>query len=262
MKTATSSRRSSASSASRSSNGTRAISGQQRAEPVGERGLAVDRQRPERQAVEGMLDADDPLPARRGAAQLERGLDRLGAAGGEERLADRRGRAPDELLGEERRDEGDAHLRRVRRLPLHRLDQPVAHARVRAADVEHAEAAQPVEVAVPVGVVEVRALGAGPVAVEPDRAQDTHHLRIDVLGEEVESLARPPRQQFGELTGHASELTPRYRARIKSLPRRVSYHPGKRRCPPRKPRAAHYPVPSTRRWPARRFPGPDPESRM
>ena len=66
----------------------------------------------------------------------------------EERLADRRRRTADELLGEERRDRRDPHLRRVRRLELHRLDEPVAHTRVVAADVEHPEAAEPVEVAV------------------------------------------------------------------------------------------------------------------
>ena len=54
-----------------------------------------------------------------------------------------------------------------------------ADARVVAADVVHPEAAEHVEVAVAVGVVEVGAVGARPGAVEADRAQDAHELRVD-----------------------------------------------------------------------------------
>ena len=170
-----------------------------RAEAVGERRLAVDRQRAERQPVEGVLDADDALPLRRRAAELDRRLDRLGAAVREQRLPDRRGRAADELLGEQRRHRRHAHLRRVRGLDLHRLGEPVADARVVPPDVEHPEAAEPVEIAVAARVVEIGALGARPVAVEPDRPQHADHLRVHVLGVQVERLAGARLEQVVQL---------------------------------------------------------------
>ena len=117
----------------------------------------------------------------------------------EQRLADRGRRAPDQLLGQQRRHRRDPHLRRVRRLALHRLDEPLAHARVRPADVEHPVAAEPVEVALAVRVEEVRALGSRPVAVEADRPQHPDHLRVHVLRVQVQGLPRPRVQQLAEL---------------------------------------------------------------
>ena len=61
-------------------------------------GCPVDRERPERAAVEAALEGDDPRPTRRLARDLERRLVRLGARVAEERL-----RAA-EPSGEERRE--------------------------------------------------------------------------------------------------------------------------------------------------------------
>ena len=85
----------------------------------------------------------------------------------------------EQRLGEEPRQRRDAELDRSRCLELERFDQRRADARVVAADVVHAEAAEHVEVAVAVSVEEVRAVGARPRPVEPDRAQHAHELRID-----------------------------------------------------------------------------------
>ena len=82
----------------------------------------------------------------------------------------------------------DAELDGAGPLELERLDERVAHARVVAADVEHPEAAEHVEVAVALVVPEVGALGAGPAAVEADRPQQLHELRVDRLRVQVERV--------------------------------------------------------------------------
>ena len=78
----------------------------------------------------------------------------------------------EQLLREQRRQRRDAELHRAGQVELERLDERRADARVVAADVEHPEAAEHVEVALAVGVAEVRALGARPRAVEADRPED------------------------------------------------------------------------------------------
>ena len=85
----------------------------------------------------------------------------------------------EQRLGEQAGQRGDAELHGAGRLELERLDQRGADARVVAADVVHPEAAEQVEVAVAVGVEEVRAVGARPGAVEADRAEHAHELRVD-----------------------------------------------------------------------------------
>src|SRR4029077_10602678 len=76
--------------------------GQVRPEAVGERGLAADGERSEGEPVESVLDADDPLALRSGAAELQRSLDRLRAAVREQHFPDRRGGAAHKFLGEQR----------------------------------------------------------------------------------------------------------------------------------------------------------------
>ena len=71
-----------------------------------------------------------------------------------------------------------------------------SHPRVVSPDVVHPEPAEPVEVAVPLGVVEVRALGARPAAVEADRAQHSHELRVDGARMELELVARVALEQL------------------------------------------------------------------
>ena len=78
-----------------------------------------------------------------------------------------------------------------RRLEPECLDERGADSRVVAADAVHPEAAEQVEETRPVGVVEVRALGARPGAVEADRPQHAHELRVDRPRPEVEILAAP-----------------------------------------------------------------------
>ena len=172
--------------------------GQQRAEPVAELGRGRRGERAEREPVEAVLRREHARAAGRGAAELDRGLDRLRAGAREDHLAERGGRTAQELLGQQRRERVDAELHRARALKLERLDQRLADARVVAAHVEHPEAAEHVEVAVAVRVPEVGALGARPAAVEADRAQQPDELRVDRLRVEVERLGAAFLHQLGE----------------------------------------------------------------
>ena len=67
--------------------------GQQRAEAVGELGIAVRGERAEREPVEAVVGGDDAAALRRRAAELQRRLDRLGAGAREEAALEAR-RAP------------------------------------------------------------------------------------------------------------------------------------------------------------------------
>ena len=108
-----------------------------------------------------------------------------------------------QLLGEQSRQQRHAELHRPGRRELEHLDERGAHARVVAPDVEHAEAAEHVEVAPVVLVVEVLTLGASPDAVEADRLQHAHELRVDPVRVELVILARA---RFEELTNHGGSV--------------------------------------------------------
>ena len=184
--------------------------GQQRPEALGELGVAVRRERAEREPVEAVLGREDARAAGRGAAELERRLDRLGARAREEHALEPRRRAPEQLLGEERRQRRGAELHRAGQVELERLDERGAHARVVAADVEHPEAAEHVEELVAVA----RPRGTRPrrathVAVEADRLQDARELRVDRAPPEVDVAALARREQLGEAeVAHALTLAP------------------------------------------------------
>ena len=142
---------------------------------------------------------------RRRAAELERRLDRLGAAVREEHALEPRRGAAQELLGEQRRQRRGAELHRAGQVELERLDERRAHARVVAADVEHPEAAEQVEEAVAGVVPEVGALGARPGAVEADRLQHARELRVDRARPQLEALAAALRNELGN---HANDCSP------------------------------------------------------
>src|SRR5581483_1507222 len=181
--------------------------GQKRTESVRERGVAVGRQRAERQPVEGARRRDHPRAPRRRAAELERGLDRLGAGAREEHALEARRRALEECLGKKAGERRDAELHRAWKLEVERLLQRAADGLVVPPDVVHAEAAEQVEVAVAVVVEEVRAVRARPRAVETDRLQHAHELRID-RARPARVLVAGLRQQRLEVErAHAPEVT-------------------------------------------------------
>ena len=145
-----------------------------------------------------MLGREHARTAGRRAAELERGLDRLGAGAREEDAAETPRRAPQQLLREQRRQRARAELHGAGQVELERLDERVAHTRVVPADVEHPEAAEQVEEAIALVVPEIRAFGARPGTVEPDRAQHARELRVDRARPEVEALAAARRDELGD----------------------------------------------------------------
>ena len=159
---------------------------EQRLEARRELRVAVRAERAEREPVEAVVGGDDARALRRCAAELERRLVRLGAGAREEAALDARRRAREQRVGEQPGERGDAHREHPGRVELERFDQRGADAAVVAADVVHPESAEQVEVARSVAVVEVRAFGARPRAVEADRAQNADELRIDRARPEVE----------------------------------------------------------------------------
>ena len=173
--------------------------GQERLEARGELGVAVDRERTQRQPVKTVLRRDHPRPPRRRAPQLDRRLDSLGARAREKHLAQARRGAREQRLRQQPGQRRDAELDRVRHLELHRLHQGRSHPRVVPPHVEHPEAAQQIEKAIPVDVVEMRTRRALPLTVEPDRPQDLHELRVDARGVGVEILAGARGEQLPDV---------------------------------------------------------------
>src|SRR2546423_3663096 len=139
--------------------------------------------------MEGVLAGDDPRPAGRRAAELQRRFDRLGAGAREEHAPERRGRALEQCAREQTRERRDTELHFARRLQLESLNERRPDARVVAADVVHPEAAEQVEKPRAVRVVEIRTLRPLPASVEADRPEQTHELRVDRPRVEVELLA-------------------------------------------------------------------------
>src|SRR2546429_1160669 len=153
--------------------------------------------------MEPLLRREHARAACRAPAELEGGLDGLGARIREENVRESWRRAPEQLLGKEARQQRDAELHGAGSLELERLDERGADTRVVAPGIEHSEAAEQIEVTAPVAVVEVLALRPRPHPIETDRAQYAHELRVDRPRVEVVVLARA---RFEELADHGVSL--------------------------------------------------------
>jgi hypothetical protein len=161
----------------------------------------------------------DPRPPGGAARELDRRLDRLRPGAREHRVAEVLRRAREQLLGQDARQQRDPELREVRRVRCQRRFDLRPHARVVAPDREDAVAGEHVEVAIAAGVDQVRALGAAPAAVEPQRAQDPPELRVQMAVVERQLLARARLQQRRDVDArHAPIIEQRCRVR----PRRAS----------------------------------------
>src|SRR5439155_17577600 len=114
-----------------------------------------------------------------------------------------------QLLREQAGKKRDAKLNGAGRIQLERLHERGTHTGIVAADVEHPEAAEHVQEAAAVGVVEVLPLRARPDPVEPDRPQDPHELWVDAAGVEVVVLARTRLEELADHRGerNAAETT-------------------------------------------------------
>ena len=151
--------------------------------------------------MKAALDGEHARPLRRRAADLDRRLDGLGARVREEHAPEPVGHALEEGFGEKRAERVDPERELAGRLELERLDERGPDVRVVPAEVVHPEAAEHVEVPAAVRIEEVLALGPRPVAIEADRPQHPHELRVDracvqlvlaprVLGQELPQAER------------------------------------------------------------------------
>ncbi len=156
--------------------------------------------------MEAALDGQHTGTPGGGAADLDRRLDGLRAGAREERSPQQLGRPREQRLGEQSGERTDAERELARRVELERLDESGTYARIVAADVVHPEAAQPIEVAGSLGVVQMRALRTSPCPVVADRPQHPHVLRVDRAGVELERVICMRRQQLPQVElGHARE---------------------------------------------------------
>ncbi len=162
--------------------------GQQRPEPAAELLRAVHRERPGGQPVERVARVNDPPATGRVPRELQRGLDRLGAAVAEEHPVQAR-RLGQQPLREQPGDRLTVELGPGGEVRVERVVQRLLDHRVAAARREHPESGQEVRVRVSLGVVEVGAVTAHVVLVEPDRVQRARQLRIQVAAVQVVALS-------------------------------------------------------------------------
>ena len=143
------------------------------ADPVVER-RAGDRHRPERPAVEGAAERDDPRPSRHAPAQLERRVDRLRAGVEEHDGVDRVGQARRDGIGRarDRLREADGVDRPDQSVDLG-VDRSI-DARMVVAERRHRDAVREIEIGAAVGVEQPVTLAVAPLTLEipaEDRGQ-------------------------------------------------------------------------------------------
>ena len=186
-----------------------------------------------------MIAVQDPAVAGRAAGELQRRLDRLGAAVAEVD-AIHPGRAREQLLGEQPREQRQVELHHVGELGVEDVVQRLPDDRVVAPDAVDAEARQEVEIAVAVDVVVPRAARLGEDAVEADRAQGSRHLRVEVLGMQVATLGAALLDQRPDVEAHGDRLsrTPWPRVQSAEAARQRPVQPRRRRSKPRPRRRA------------------------
>ena len=160
---------------------------QQRLEAAAEDLVAVERERAVGQAVEGVAAIHDAAAPGRGARELDRRLDRLRAGIGEEHLVEMR-HEREQPLGQNAGERRDVHLHEIRQVGVEHALQRRANRRMIAADREHAEAAQQVEIAVALAVVEVLAASLAKADIIADRPQHPDHLLVEAAAMQAEAL--------------------------------------------------------------------------
>ena len=112
------------------------------------------------------------------------------------------GRPRQQLLGQHAAQQRHAELRQVAGARLeHLLDRSDRLGMV-APDREHAVTTEQVEIALALGVDQVRALAPGPDLVEAERPHDPAHLRVQEAVVELQLLTRAP----GDQLTHARDL--------------------------------------------------------
>ena len=155
------------------------------------------------QAVEGVVAVEDGRAAGRGAAELDRRLRGLGAGVAEEQLR-QPGHVAGEALGEQAGEQGHVELDQSGQLAAQHLLERAGHGRVVAPEREHAEPAQQIQVAVAVGIEQMRPLGTHIIHGEAEGAQDAQQLRVEMAIEQLELVAAPFLDEPCQIDRHRS----------------------------------------------------------
>ena len=155
------------------------------------------------QAVEGVVAVQDGRAAGRGAAELDRRLRGFGAGVAEEQLRQPR-HVAGEALGEQAGEQGHVELHQAGELAAQHLLERAGHGRMVAPEREHAEPAQQIEIALAVGVEQMRPLGAHVVHGEAEGAQDAQQLRVEMAIEQLELVAAPFLDEPCQIDRHRS----------------------------------------------------------
>ena len=137
--------------------------------------------------MEGMAAIGDAAAPGGGAGELDRRLDCLGAGIGEEHLVEMRHQR-EQPLGQDAGERRDVHLHEIRQVGVEHALQRGANRRVVAADREHAEPAQQVEISVVVAIVEVLAASLAKAYVISDRLENADHLLVEAALVQAEAL--------------------------------------------------------------------------
>ncbi len=117
--------------------------------------------------MEAVIGVQEARPAGGGAGDLHRRLDRLRTRVRRHHRGDAARSAGEQLLGQDTAQERHPELRQVGGSRGQQLVDGRDHVRVIASEREHAVARDQVEVALAVGVDQVRAVAADPGPIEP-----------------------------------------------------------------------------------------------
>ena len=175
---------------------------QQRLKAFAENVVAIERQRAVAQTMEGMFAIDDPGPPGRRTGELDGRLDRFRAGIGKEHLVEI-GHPLQEPLGQNSGQHRHVELHQVGQVAVEHAFERLAHVRMIAADREHAEAAEQVQIAGALAVVEIGALAAAEADVIADGAQDPHHLLVEMAAVQPVAFGLALVMQGGDIVGHA-----------------------------------------------------------
>ena len=151
--------------------------------------------------MEPVPGVDDAALAGRVTGELERRLDRLGAAVAEEHAL-QTGRLGQQLLPEKPHDRLAVKLRPRREVHGERVLQRLLDHGVRPPGREHPKPRQEIRVGVPLGVEEVGPLAAHVVLVEPNGVQRTRQLRVQVLAVQLVPLSTHGRELSAQIKAH------------------------------------------------------------
>src|SRR5215470_15955859 len=151
--------------------------------------------------MECMVAVNDPVAAGRGSRKLDGGLDRFGPRICEEHLIEIR-HVREQPLGEDAGQGRDIHLYEVGQFGIEDALQRVTQRRMIAPYAEYPEAAQQIEIASALAIVEILPRATTPADIVADRAEDLHHLLIEMANMHRIAVTLMPREELCHIVIH------------------------------------------------------------